>query len=124
MGSKGSKQSWQPPADEPSVDTAAIASAFEGMAGMMGSMMEGYSQQMAAMQDSMMKGLKETGTPEVLTPPSVNWADKQKELAAQVKADYNLQNTRKKNTATSIYTSPLLDNEEAQTTNASLVAQR
>lgn len=124
MGGKGKSQSWTPPAETPQYDASAIAGAMEGMMGMMGGMMESYSQQISTMQESMLSQMENMGTPEVVAPPPIDWTEKQQQLAAKVKADYSLDQTRRKGIADSIHTSPLLDDEDAETTNVSLVAQQ
>lgn len=60
-------------------------------------------------------------TPEIERDPIINWAEKNEELIAKSKADYNVDKARRKGRFDTILTSPLLDDEDPETT-ASLIA--
>ena len=95
------------------------------MEGMMGQMM-GITQQMQGMtqsmlsqasdsQESMMATLNATmpTLPEAYRDPEIDWTEKQQQLSAKAKADYNLDTALRKGRMDTILTSPLLDDEEA-----------
>ncbi len=54
--------------------------------------------------------------PEPIKSPVADWAKRREELAQKVKADYNLSKKRKKGRQDTIATSPLLDDQDATTT--------
>jgi hypothetical protein len=58
--------------------------------------------------------------PEVYREPSIDWTEKQNQLAAKAKADYNLDQTRQKGRADTVLTSPILDEDEVKTTGSIL----
>ena len=51
--------------------------------------------------------------PEVFREPETDWTEKNKQLAAKVKADYRSDQAKKKGRADTVHTSPILDEEEA-----------
>ena len=87
----------------------------------MNNAMAGYNQAMMAMQDTMRQSLIDD-TPEVYKPPEVDWDAAKAELDARAKAQYDLDASKRINFGTSVHSSPLLDYEEAETTNQSLIA--
>ena len=65
-----------------------------------------------------------TPIPEPVKAPDIDWSEKMQQLQSKSKADFALDAARKKGISNSTYTSPLLDDEEADTTHVSLVAGR
>ena len=51
--------------------------------------------------------------PEVYREPEIDWTEKNKTLAAKMKADYKTDQANKKGRSQTTHTSPLLDEEEA-----------
>jgi hypothetical protein len=94
----------------------------------MSSMMAGMSQSMAAYgsamtnMQSMMNSSILASTPEVYSPPDVDWEATKAELDAKAKATYGIDIAKKVNLGNSVYSSPLLDDQQADTTNQSLIA--
>lgn len=87
----------------------------------MNNAMAGYNQAMMAMQDTMRQSLIDD-TPEVYKPPEIDWNATKAEIDNRAKAQYDLDAARRFNFGTSVHTSPLLDDEEALTTQQSLIA--
>ena len=50
-------------------------------------------------------------SPEVIADPTIDFSEKQKELANKVRADYKDDQSRKRTRSSTILTSPLLDEE-------------
>ncbi len=91
------------------------------MMAQMNNAMMGYNQAMMSMQDTMRQSLIDD-TPEIYKAPEVDWDAAKAELDARAKAQYDLDAARRINFGTSVHSSPLLDYEEAETTNQSLIA--
>ena len=91
------------------------------MMAQMNTAMTGYNQAMMSMQDTMQQSLIDD-TPEIYKPPEVDWDAAKAELDARAKAQYDLDAAKRINFGTSVHSSPLLDYEEAETTNQSLIA--
>ncbi len=87
------------------------------MMAQMNNAMAGYNQAMTSMQQSLIGD-----TPEIYKPPEVDWDAAKAELDARAKAQYDLDAAKRINFGTSVHSSPLLDYEEAETTNQSLIA--
>ena len=123
MGKSSSTTPPPPIVQESSEDTtsAQVTQAFAGMQAMMQGMMQSYSSQMQQMQQMMSSQINQP-LPTIRETTDIDWKAKQDELANKVRADYGLDQRKLLNSATSVYTSPLLDEEEAETTNISLVA--
>lgn len=100
----------QQAAHEPDYMTM-MAMMMEGMGGMASSFSEAASQpQMPALP----------AVPTVFRAPIIDWTEKQGQLNQKMKADYNVDQTRRKNRTDTILTSPLLDEEDATTTGSVL----
>ena len=123
MGGKdGGGSSFTPPPQNDGMDQEMLAQLFQGMMGMMGGMMEGFTGQLTALSQQMQQSM--TAMPEVQKAPDIDWSEKMQQLQSKSKADFALDAARKKGISNSTYTSPLLDDEEADTTHVSLVAGR
>ena len=123
MGGKGDGgSSFTPPPQNDGMDQEMLAQMFQGMMGMMGGMMEGFTGQLTALSQQMQQSM--TAMPEVQKAPDIDWSEKMQQLQSKSKADFALDAARKKGISNSTYTSPLLDDEEADTTHVSLVAGR
>ena len=122
MSKKGGGSSYTPQVRNDGIDQDMLVQMFQGMAGMMSGMMESFSGQITALTQQMQQQM--TAMPEINKAPEVDWTNKLSELNAKTKADYALETARKKGIANSVYTSPLLDSEDAETTYTSLVAGR
>jgi len=88
---------------------------FGPVMAMMAQMMSMVSQQTAMPQ------LPEA--PQVFEEPEINWREKQEELRNKLKGEETLNQAKKKNRQDTILTSPLLDEEEAETTGSLLVEE-
>ena len=99
---------------------------FQEMMGGMMSMMEGImasmpdmTEYMSSMQESMLLDMPDTPAlldmPTVERGPDIDWTEKQNQLASKARADFNLDAARRKGVTDTIHTSPLLDEEEANT---------
>lgn len=99
----------------------ATSAMLSQMMSQMNNAMMGYNQAMMSMQDTMRQSLIDD-TPEVYKPPEVDWDAAKAELDARAKAQYDLDAAKRINFGTSVHSSPLLDDEEADTTNQSLIA--
>ena len=122
MGGKGGGSSFTPPPQDDGVDQEMLAQMFQGMMGMMGGMMEGFTGQLTALSQQMQQSM--TAMPEIQKAPDIDWSEKMQQLQSKSKADFALDAARKKGISNSTYTSPLLDDEDADTTHVSLVAGR
>lgn len=123
MGGKGGGgSSFTPPTQNDGMDQEMLAQLFQGMMGMMGGMMEGFTGQLTALSQQMQQNM--TPIPEPVKAPDIDWSEKMQQLQSKSKADFALDAARKKGISNSTYTSPLLDDEEADTTHVSLVAGR
>ena len=121
-GKSGGGSSFTPPPQNDGMDQEMLAQMFQGMMGMMGGMMEGFTGQLTALSQQMQQSM--TAMPEVQKAPDIDWSEKMQQLQSKSKADFALDAARKKGISNSTYTSPLLDDEEADTTHVSLVAGR
>ena len=99
----------------------ATSAMLSQMMAQMNTAMTGYNQAMMSMQDTMRQSLIDD-TPEIYKPPEVDWDAAKAELDARAKAQYDLDAAKRINFGTSVHSSPLLDYEEAETTNQSLIA--
>ena len=123
MGGKGGGgSSFTPPPQNDGMDQEMLAQMFQGMMGMMGGMMEGFTGQLTALSQQMQENM--TPIPEPVKAPDIDWSEKMQQLQSKSKADFALDAARKKGISNSTYTSPLLDDEDADTTHVSLVAGR
>ncbi len=59
--------------------------------------------------------------PDVYKGGDIDWSTKSKQLASKMKADYQVKGARRKGRTDTILTSPLLDEEEAQTQQGSIL---
>ena len=96
----------------------------EIMAMMMG-MMEAMSASSAAMMHSAQPPQLPPmpQIPEIARDPVIDWTEKQEQLAAKAKADYNIDQTRRKGRSDTILTSPLLDEDDATVTGSVLAGE-
>ena len=122
MGGKGGGSSFTPPPQNDGMDQEMLAQMFQGMMGMMSGMMEGFTGQLTALSQQMQENM--TPIPEPVKAPDIDWSEKMQQLQSKAKADFALDAARRKGISNSTYTSPLLDDEEADTTHVSLVAGR
>lgn len=116
MGSKGGDTT----VDTPTVENNAqeeSASAYMATMQQMNAMM---LQQMARMQEQQLL----SSIPEVTEAPEVDWSEAQAELAAKAKATYGLDQAQKVGRSATIVSSPLLDDEEAVTTQSVLAGSK
>lgn len=82
------------------------------------------SQQMSAAQQSMAAmptQPEQTAMPEIVETKQIDWTEKQKQLASKMKADYGADKAARKGRLDTIHTSPLLDDDEAETTKQGLI---
>lgn len=84
------------------------------------SMMQGMQSQNAEMQAALNSQPDMSTLPTTSTVESVDWTEKNKELAARAKADYGLEKAQKVGRLDTVMTSPLLDDEETSTTKSVL----
>lgn len=106
---------YKPPANAagtPSVDPNA---GMEFMSQMMQMLMQAMGMMMTPQTPQMPQ------VPEVIKQPDVDWTEKQKQLSQKMKATFGLDVARRKGRLDTIHTSPLLDTEEAATTESILV---
>ena len=123
MGGKGGGgSSYTPKVRDDGMDQEMLAQMFQGMMGMMSGMMEGFTGQLTALSQQMQENM--TPIPEPVKAPDIDWSEKMQQLQSKSKADFALDAARKKGISNSTYTSPLLDDEEADTMHVSLVAGR
>ena len=124
MGGKGGGgSSYTPKERDDGMDhQEMLAQMFQGMMGMMSGMMEGFTGQLTALSQQMQENM--TPIPEPVKAPDIDWSEKMQQLQSKSKADFALDAARKKGISNSTYTSPLLDDEDADTTHVSLVAGR
>lgn len=101
MGGKNTPEA--PPPVEPAggMDPEMMMTMMQGMMGMMSSM-------------SMPETPTIPDSPEVETEEPIDWTERNKQLAAKAKADYQDDERRKKGRNDTILTSPLLDEELAK----------
>lgn len=107
MGSKGSSTPSQPMMQQD--NTAAMMEQYMGM------MSEMFAQQQEQM-NTLMTSMQQTDeAPEVIANPEVDWTEKNAELQAKMAADYDGTVAQQVNGASTVLTSPLLDEEEPTT---------
>ena len=58
--------------------------------------------------------------PSIERDPIIDWAEKNEQLVAKARADYGIDKTRRKGRSDTILTSPILDDEDAETTGSLL----
>ena len=87
--------------------------------------MEMMMMQQAAMLPAMAAAMAPPATPTippVYTAPEIDWTEKTEQLAQAMKADASLDRARKVGRTATYITSPLLGEEEVETTSPSLLA--
>lgn len=116
---KGGSAPAPPPVTMPQQNMAGFESMmmnFENMMmGAMGSMVS--AQQAAAQQQADMMATMNMSMPElpaVERDPIIDWTEQQAQLANKAKADYNLDQARRRGRQDTILTSPLLDEEDPE----------
>ena len=118
-GGKGGGDAAPPPMmpmQDNSADMMAVMlEVMGGMGEFMASSMESTSNMMANLQMPEMPA-----TPLPARVGDIDWTEKQKNLAAKMKADYGVDQGRKKTRTGTVLTSPLLDEEDATTTGSVL----
>ena len=118
-GSKGS--SAPPPQQMPAApDTEAM---MAGMMKMFSGMMEGQMMAMQNMQQNMPQMPDLPPMPPISSAPTIDWTEKQEQLAAKQKADYHLDQARRKGSQDTVLTSPLLDDEDPEVTGSILAGK-
>lgn len=132
MGGKGEDKYTPVP-----TNTQAPSMDMDMMMGMMGGymdqMMNFMSEQQASMSEIMnqqnqsMQSLAQMDftsnsnmLPAIQQPLDIDWTEQQAQLASKMKADYNIDQTRRKSRQDTVLTSPLLDEEDAETTTSLL----
>lgn len=96
----------------------------ETMAMMMGMMEAMSANSMAMMHQAQAPQLPPMPQiPEIAREPVIDWTEKQAQLAAKAKADYNIDQTRRKGRSDTILTSPLLDEDDATVTGSVLAGE-
>lgn len=110
MGGKGGEEMLPPPVEEPPVFGGGVG----GIGGIMG------AQQ--ALMDTFMGSMQDVPLPHVYEPThtDMDWGQLESELAAKGKADEAAAAAKRKGRTSTILTSPLLDYEDVETTEASL----
>lgn len=82
--------------------------------------------QMMHMMGGMMQNMPQApqlpARPEVKREPMPNWKERQDQLLEKSRADYTNKTARNKGRADTVLTSPLLDDDEANTTDKSLLS--
>ncbi len=104
--SKSSSSSSSMPPQQTNNDSSMLMMAM--MAKMMGGMMESVNQQPQLPPMIQM--------PEVQKVQDIDWTEKQTQLASKAKADYAMEQRKRKGVMDTIHTSPLLDDEEPTVT--------
>ena len=95
---------------------------MEGMMGQMGGMMEQATKQQETMMAQMSANM-DMSMPEVYRNPIIDWTEQQDQLAQKSKADYHLEQLRRKGRGDTILTSPLLDDEDVDVTGSILTGE-
>jgi len=112
MGSSGGNKVVYTPTEQQQDES------FQEMIAMMGHMMSQqnniFAQQMSDSQFQMPK------VPEVQKTDSIDWKKENDRLKNMMSAEYNLDRARRKGRMDTIHTSPLLDEDEAETTRSLL----
>jgi len=109
MGKKsGGSQSSPPPVDQttPPVDFTAMEAMMDAMLQMQNNMLMSQATEMPPLPQM----------PVINDSPDIDWTEKNRELAARSRADFDVDEARRKGRTDTILTSPLLDDEEAETT--------
>ena len=108
--------------------TPAAPPPTSGVEEMMSGYMEMMSQtisQITQMQSQMIAQMPQTPQlPPIYEPPEVDWSETRDKLKQKMKADYALERARKSTRNPNIFTSPLLDDEQADTTSSSLLEKK
>ena len=125
MGSwfgKGGGDSAPPPmpTQQPQDNSGEIMAAMMGMMEMMNASSMSMMHQAQA-QPPQLPPMPQV--PEIARQPVVDWTDKQEQLAAKAKADYNVEQARRKGRSETILTSPLLDEDDATVTGSVLAGE-
>lgn len=94
--------------------TDTSAAVMESMSGMMTGMMGMMSQVMSSSQESLPE------TPETYSTPAVDWTEQTEQLNNKMRADYNVEEARRKGNQDTVLTSPLLEDEDATVTGSIL----
>ena len=79
-----------------------------------------HAPQMPQMQQQMPQQPPMMEMPSIVEPLDIDWTEKQDQLKAKAKADFNLDKARKKGRMETVLTSPLLDDEEVDVTSSIL----
>jgi hypothetical protein len=87
---------------------------------MMG-MMSGMTEAMATMATQVPEMPEPVSTPQLATTEPIDWAEKMSTLNAKTRADYANEVDKKKGRTDTIHTSPLLDEDETNTTSQTLI---
>jgi len=115
MGKSGSAPQMPPP-DTGQQDEAMLQIAADLMSNMTG-VQQTIMSQMSDIQTAQSESL---GLPNIYSPPEINWAEKQDELALIAQGEMSAEGERRKGRMDTILTSPLLDEESAVTTGSLL----
>lgn len=133
---KGGGGAAPPPVTMPQMDTSGIEAYImqmdSMMTGMMGSLMESQMMQQEAMmqnaqqqQESMLMQMNASlpGLPDAVRDPLIDFSEQQERINNKARADYNLDQARRKGRQDTILTSPLLDDEDANITGSVLAGE-
>lgn len=94
---------------------------MEGMAGQMETMMSQASEQQRTMQESILNmNMSMPEMPAAYRNPEIDWTEAQGQLSQKAKADYHLDQMRRKGRQDTVLTSPLLDDEDVDVTGSIL----
>lgn len=116
MGNKGKAP------DPPEVDN----SQNEALLAMMAQQAQIVPAMMSGMMSSMSQVMSQMNNDPIIPPtvyraPEVDWSEQQEQLAAKVRADYNVEEARRRTRSDTILTSPLLDEEDANVWGSSIL---
>lgn len=93
---------------------------IEAMMGMMEGMQMAQMGMMQQMSSQMPELPSVPDMPVIDKTPTIDWTEKQDQLLAKTRADYNVDEARRKGVADTVLTSPLLDEEDAFVTGSVL----
>jgi hypothetical protein len=111
-GGKGGGDSAPPPVYQapPAQDNSMMIA--EMMMGMMESMASSSAAQVEALSNQMPQVPAMPTIPTVAKPLIIDWTEKQEQLAAKAKADYNVEQAQRKGAAQTVLSSPLGDEDD------------
>ena len=120
---KGGGDNYAPPPPQMPDYSGEMMAMMGMMSEMMGGIMEGMAAQTAQMmeqagaqQEQMFASMQANmpGLPEAYRDPVIDFSEQQDKIASKAKADYHLDELRRKGVADTVLTSPLLDEEDPE----------